>query len=375
MRLSHRGIMTRWKIRRQRQRMHLLVVAGILLGLFLLSLCFRISIPGFIPVETARNLVGAIRLGISRWLHLPFYLHKAEILHLPYYGETWIRLRISLLTIEAGMALGLSGAVFQQVYHNPIASPSTIGATAGVNLGNLIVVMIAAASAMQLVLVRHMVCIGLTLAIMILVLIAGKVMCRQGDSYSVLEMLMFGSILSRLITSFISYAMYHLSGASFIAYQQLTIGINKVFTAKSILIFFVILAAGMLPLLRMRFRLNALALDPIEAQATGVRLWQERIFSQLLAAVIIAAACVQCGDIGIFALVIPYLIRYMVGSDFRQLAIYSTMYGGVFLLVIRIITSVIFVGEEPLPMYTIVSAVMIPVFLIMLAMQKKGFDT
>lgn len=375
MQLSHKIIRERWKEIHGKNKKYLHITLVLLLACFLLSLCFRTEFPEFIPKHTLLNLWEALKLTLAHAVGSPYYLKQNEIIHsFAYYAESLIRLKISLFTVLSGMALGLAGAVFQQVYHNPIASPSTIGATVGVNFGNMFMVTLFSSSAMVMILYRYVACFVFTGLIMLAVLLVGRYLGKKGNTYSVVEMLMFGSILSRMITAYNTYKMYHLSGVAFITYQQLNLGISQVYTNKSLLIFLVVMVAGMTPLLKMRFRMNVLGFDAMEAQAAGVRLWTEQIFSQMLGAAIIAAACIQCGDIGLFALVIPHLVRYLVGSDFRKLAVFSTVYGGIFLLAIRMVTSMIYLGDSPIPMNFIVSIVMIPVFMAMLALRRRGFD-
>ena len=373
--LSHERIVKRWQKLHKRNRRYLWMTLILLLLAFVLSLCFRTVAPGFIPKDAAVNLFHYARFAFSRVLGTTYYLEQDAVsADLAYYAESVIRLKISFFTVFAGMGLGLAGAVFQQVYQNPIASPSTIGAASGVKLGNMTIVMLFSSAAIQMVLFRYVLCLVFTGVIMVVVLAVGKFLGRSGGAYSVLEMLMFGSILSRLISSFVTYWMYHLAGGAFIIYQQIDLGVYTLYTKKSMLLFFIVIAGCLLPLLKMRFRLNAVSMDPLEAQASGIHVWFERILGQLLAAGLVAAACIQCGDVGLFALVIPHVVRYLVGSDFRRLAIYSAVYGGIFLLVIRMISSMIFMGDEPIPMSFIVSIVMIPIFLVLLKLKRHGYE-
>ena len=373
--LSHERIVKRWQKLHKQNRKYLWFTLILLIIAFVLSLCFRTVMPSFIPKDAAVNLFHYARFALSRALGTTYYLEQDAVIDtLSYYGESVIRLKISFFTVFAGMGLGLAGAVFQQVYKNPIASPSTIGAASGVKLGNMITVMLFSSAAVQMVLYRYIICLILTGAIMAVVLLVGRFLGSRDGSYSVLEMLMVGSILSRLISSFVTYWMYNLAGGAFQTYQQIDLGVYTLYTKKSMLLFFIVIIGCLLPLIKMRFRLNAVSMDPLEAQAAGVNVWFERIFGQLLAAGLVAAACIQCGDVGLFALVIPHIVRYLVGSDFRKLAVYSAVYGGIFLLVIRMVSSMIFMGDEPIPMSFIVSIVMIPVFLVLLALQRHGYE-
>ena len=375
MELSHKEFVSSYKRKQKKNRMWLGLAIAALVLVFLLSLCFRTVFPGFIPKYAAVNIWTYIKLTWSRIWGTDYYLNHTEIeMGLECYTESVLRLFNSIFTVLSGMALGLAGAVYQQIYKNPIASPSTIGATAGVSFGNMIMAIIYSYSAVTLVVDRYLWCMGATFAITIIVVLLGRFMGYRTGSFSVVEMLMLGSIIARMVTAFNTFMMYHLSTGAMIAYQQLNLGVYQSFTYKNLLIFFVLILIGLIPLLKMRFRLNALSMDPMEAKASGIKLFGEQLLAQFLAAILVGAACIQCGDVGLFALVIPHFVRYVIGNDFRKLAIYSTVFGGIFLLIMRIISSLIFLGTDPMPINFIVSIVMIPVFMIILALHRRGFD-
>ena len=92
----------------RRHRRRWLAPALLFAGMFLLSLCFRTAQPGFIPAEAARNLWTALRLWVAQVLQQPLYLDRFDIIDgCPFYYETLIRLRNSLVTAGAGAAVCL----------------------------------------------------------------------------------------------------------------------------------------------------------------------------------------------------------------------------------------------------------------------------
>ena len=113
--------------------------AVLLLAVFLLSLCFQVTQPGFIPGETFANLYTGVRLFFADLFQLPLALDRWDLIDAhPYYYETFVRLKSSLTTALSGMGICLAGAVFQTVFRNPLASPNIVGVSAGVNLGKLV---------------------------------------------------------------------------------------------------------------------------------------------------------------------------------------------------------------------------------------------
>jgi ABC-type Fe3+-siderophore transport system permease subunit len=68
--------------------------------------------------------------------------------------------------------------------------------------------------------------------------------------------------------------------------------------------------------------------------------------------------------------VIPYLLRRLVGSDFRRLAVYSGLIGGALLMLCRVGTSFFLLAGEPLPVSFLIQLVLTPAFMVILARQR-----
>lgn len=202
MQLSHSEITSLWQEEKRRGRRHVLVAILLLLLTFLVSMCFRTVVPGFIPKEAMINSVTALRMLYARLTHSSFVFEKIRIQNeLPYYLETLARFKISVITVFSGMALALSGAVFQTVYHNPLASPNMIGATAGVNLGNLFMVYVYSTACLNMIVYRYLVCYLFTVVIMGFIILFSRFTGLKGYAYSVVEMVMVGSVISHIIST------------------------------------------------------------------------------------------------------------------------------------------------------------------------------
>lgn len=375
MQLSHSEITSLWQEEKRRGRRHVLVAILLLLLTFLVSMCFRTVVPGFIPKEAMINSVTALRMLYARLTHSSFVFEKIRIQNeLPYYLETLARFKISVITVFSGMALALSGAVFQTVYHNPLASPNMIGATAGVNLGNLFMVYVYSTACLNMIVYRYLVCYLFTVVIMGFIILFSRFTGLKGYAYSVVEMVMVGSVISHIISTFVTFRMYRMNTNDLATYQLLNMGAYISSSTAGILIFLVLCIGGMIPLLKMRFRVNSLGISAEEAAAGGVRPWTEQVLVQIFGIVIITAALVQCGDIGLFALAVPHIVRYYIGPDFRKLSVYSCAAGGILLLVCRSISSMFYVSVYGAPISFIIALLMLPVFIIVIIQQRRGFE-
>ena len=373
--LSHSEITALWQKEKRRRRKQLTVAIALLIMTFLASLCFRTVIPGFIPKEAFLNSVMALRLLYAQLTHSSFVFEKITIQNeMPYYLETIARFKISVITVFSGMALALSGAVFQTAYRNPLASPNMIGATAGVNLGNVYMVYAYSTACLNMIVYRYVVCYLFTIVIMGFIILFSRFTGLKGYAYSVVEMVMVGSVISHIISTFVTFRMYRMNTNDLATYQLLNMGAYISSSTAVILIFLVLSIGGMIPLLKMRFRINSLGISQEEAAAGGIRPWTEQVLAQGFGIIIITAALVQCGDIGLFALAVPHIVRYFTGSDFRRLAVDSCVAGGILLLICRSISSMFFVSVYGAPISFIIALLMLPVFIVIIIQQRRGFE-
>jgi iron complex transport system permease protein len=92
--------------------------------------------------------------------------------------------------------------------------------------------------------------------------------------------------------------------------------------------------AGVIILFLMRWRLNVLALGDEEARTSGINPSREKIIVLIAATLASSAAVSVAGIIGLYGLIVPHMVRMMVGPDNRQSTILNFLFGGTFLLII-----------------------------------------
>ena len=114
----------------------------------------------------------------------------------------------------------------------------------------------------------------------------------------------------------------------------------------------VCMAAGLTPLLLLRWRMNLLTLSPDEARAMGVHTDRLRLAVILCATVLTASAVSVSGMIGWVGLVIPHFCRMLFGYDYRRLIPAAALFGAAFLLAVDDIARLVTTGELPLGILT-----------------------
>ena len=254
-----------------------------------------------------------------------------------------------------------------------MASPNLLGASAGVNLGNVLVVMLYSAAAYEQVLLRYKLCYGVTAVCVGGVLLLGRLAGGRKDRIATLEMVMAGSILSQVIKAVAMFLFYNLTDEDMLLYEELNLGAYLQTDGVSTAVFFLVMALSTLPVLLMRFRFNAVGLDPVEAAALGVPTAPLRLLGQLCGVMAATCAMIHCGEIGMITMVIPYIVRRCVGADFRWVCIYSALSGGILLMLCRLATSFLYLLDAPIPVTFLINLALTPIFMVIISKQRSAF--
>lgn len=116
------------------------------------------------------------------------------------------------------------------------------------------------------------------------------------------------------------------------------------------------MAAGLLPLFLLRWKLNLLTLGDDEARAMGVNAPRLRFLTVVCATLVTAASIAVSGMIGWVGLVVPHLCRKLVGSNFRVLLPCSMLAGAAFLLLVDNLSRNLLATEIPIGILTAFTA-------------------
>ena len=237
-----------------------------------------------------------------------------------------IRLPRVLLSVLVGACLAAAGASYQGVFQNPMASPDILGASAGAGFGAALAILLGLSSAW--------ITVGaFSMSLMTVAIVFSISRHAKGDR--ILGLVLAGIMVSALFQS----------GTSFIKLvadpnnqlPQITFWLmGSLSGARWDEIEFVMIPmlAGLIPLLLLRWQLNVITMGDDEARAMGVNAPRLRIIIAVCSTLVTASAVSVSGMIGCVGLVIPHMMRRLVGSDYRYLMPASMLGGGIFLLVV-----------------------------------------
>ena len=312
------------EIRERALRLRLLVLGLLLPALVLLS--FLLGRYGVSPEALLRVLL--YDLGLSE---------KAsdEKIRIIVYN---IRLPRIFLAVLVGGALGVSGAVYQGVFQNPMASPDVLGATSGAAFGASLAIYLGFPSGAV---------IGLAFLFSILAVVLAWLLSEKAKGRKVLNLVLGGMMVSSLLGAGTSYIKFisdpnrQLQEITFWLLGSLT-GATK----RQLLFAVAVMASGFVPLYGLRWRINLLTLGDEEARVLGMDVTKFRLLCIALSTLLIAASVSVSGMISWVGLLIPHFCRRIVGSNFKHLLPASLFLGGIFLLLVDNISRNVLMVEQ-----------------------------
>lgn len=272
-----------------------------------------------------------------------------------------IRLPRIILACLVGLALSVSGCVFQNVFHNPLASPDFLGASSGACFGAALAILLRVPQSMIFI-----VAFLFGIFTVLLVYITSKLAWGNAT----ITLLLVGMILSSIFsagTSFVKLVADPADQLPSITYWLMG-SLNNVKITDLAVAFFPILI-GFIPLAVLSYRINLLSLSAEEAQSMGINVSRLRFVVILCATLLTAASVSACGTIGWIGLIIPNICRRIFGNNCTILIPATALSGAAFLLLADDMSRTLFAVEIPIGIITAIIGA--PFFLIFIIRHSK----
>ena len=285
-----------------------------------------------------------------------------------------IRFPRAVLGILIGAALAVSGAIMQGVFRNPLADPGIVGVSAGAGLGavSFIVLQGGVLAPVAAVFGIYSIPFAAFLGGLVSTMMLYRISTRQGRT-SVATMLLAGIALGALAGAFTGLLVFwaddqQLRDLTFWGLGSLAGSTWTKNLMAAPLILPVILA---LPL--MARGLNALALGEASARHLGVDVQRFKNIAILCVAAATGASVAVSGGIGFVGIVVPHLLRLLIGPDHRFLLPASALLGAILLLFADAIARQI-VAPAELPIGIVTAIAGAPFFLWILLRRRGVLD-
>jgi iron complex transport system permease protein len=322
----------------------LAVVAGVALG--------NVAVP-------AGDTVAIIARNLLHWPVTVTWPASAETIVME------LRLPRVLTAVLVGAGLAVAGTTLQGLLRNPLADPYVLGTASGAALGAALAVLIPVHIALLGFGLLHVLAFA---GALIAVTVVWR-LSRTTSLSSLTSLLLTGYAVGSLLAAGLSVAMYAsgaqlrqivfylLGGFSGVSWPQLTAATP-------------LIVAGSLLIMRRSRTLDAFLLGEESAGNLGIEVRRERVILLALAALVTAAAVAVSGLIGFVGLVVPHVVRLLVGPAARLVLPLSALVGAVFLALADLAARI--PGE--LPVGVVTALVGAPFFLLILRRARAGYE-
>lgn len=274
-----------------------------------------------------------------------------------------IRLPRAILALMIGASLGLSGAALQGYLRNPLAEPGLIGVSSSAALGAVLAIQTGVAGAVALGL--PIMALGGALAGVLLVLaLAGP----RGNSLTLILAGIAISAMAGALTQLVLNLSQNPFAVNEIVFWMMGSLADRSMTHVWLALPFTLLGWALLGTLGRG--LDALTLGEDAAQAMGISLPRLRLMMILGTASAIGAATAVAGAIGFVGLVIPHLLRPLVGAQPSRLLLASSFGGAAMVLAADIAVRVILPARD-LKLGVLTALVGAPLFLHLIYKTRK----
>ena len=238
-----------------------------------------------------------------------------------------VRLPRALLAMGVGASLAVAGVLFQALLRNPLADPFVLGVSGGAALGGIAMLSLGAAFGLGYAAVPPAAFAGALLATLLLYAVAGA-RGRVSATNLLLTGVVFNAFASAAIVFLASLAGLT-EGASIFLWLIGSLSAARAGVAGWVAGFLVLGLACALPLAR---GLNLATLGDEAAQQLGVDVERQKKVVLIATSLMVGAAVSAAGLIGFVGLIIPHLLRLLVGPDHRLLIPAAALGGAAFLL-------------------------------------------
>ena len=271
-----------------------------------------------------------------------------------------IRLPRVLIAVLAGSGLAVSGAAFQSLFSNPLATPDTLGVATGASFGATLGIMLGCGSLgiQSCAFLSGIACVALVYSIskikgetsMIMIILSGMVVSSLFEA--MVSLIKYTADPQDTLPQITFWLMGSMSG---IGFDDLAMGTP-----------FIVI--GTLIIFLLRWKMNSLSLHEDEAKSLGVNVKVIRILIIMAATMITASVVSMCGKIGWVGLLIPHIARMVFGNNNKSVIPASIGLGAIFMVVIDTIARSATASEIPISILTAVVGA--PFFIILL--RKTG---
>ena len=285
-----------------------------------------------------------------------------------------IRAPRTLMGLLVGASLAVSGSIMQGLFRNPLADPGLIGVSSGAGLGAVAAIVLGGLLPTALLdsIGGFLVPLAAFLGGWGCMLILYRIATRQGRT-SVAVMLLAGLALSAFAAALSGLLIYFSNDSQLRDLTFWNLGSLAGANWASLQIAGPIMLITLLMAPLLASGLNRLALGEAAAMHLGVSVQVLKRTSILLVGLSVGVAVAVSGAIGFIGIIVPHLLRLIIGPNHRYLLPAAALLGAIFLLLADIISRTLIAPAE-LPIGIVMAILGGPFFLYLLLRNRSLLD-
>lgn len=283
-----------------------------------------------------------------------------------------VRLPRVLMGVIIGSSLAVAGAAMQGLFRNPLADPGLLGISAGGSMGVILAIVFGSAvfSSLPLFLRQAAIPICSILGSLGATLLVYKLSRVRGRTHAN-TMLLTGIAVNGFASSIVGTGMYMASNEQLREYSFWYLGSLGKADWSNVALCLVFITPMMWLLILQARALNAFLLGEAEAWHLGVNVQVVKRVIVCVTAAMVGFGVAYCGIISFLGLMVPHLIRMLIGPDHRWLMWGSALLGAI-ILVLGDLAARTFVAPSELPIGVITAFLGAPFFFFLLIARKRS---
>ncbi|MBN1389057.1 MAG: iron chelate uptake ABC transporter family permease subunit [Candidatus Thermoplasmatota archaeon] len=321
-----------------RGRPHVLAILGVVL---LITVILGISVgPVSLPLMDVLKVLLSGLPGLSGLSNSVPPAHRTIVMD--------IRLPVVVMALLVGAGLSSSGAAMQGLFKNPLVDPFIIGISAGGAFGWVLGLL---AGERVAFVDSDIVRAFLSFSFGIGTVTAAYLLSRTGSTIPLTNLLLAGVALSASMTAATQLAVYlFIDNPTPIIFSLMGSCANSRWSEIAVVAPVVII--GVLILSFFGRELNAFSTGEDNARYLGIEVERMKVIILAVGTLVAAIGIPFCGMIGFVGLMVPHIVRRLIGPDHRYLLPASALFGGAFLVLCDLFSRTVLDVAIPLGIVT-----------------------
>ncbi|MDO5852567.1 MAG: iron ABC transporter permease [Thermoplasmata archaeon] len=279
------------------------------------------------------------------------------------------RLPRALFAVLAGTSLAVAGAAMQSVMKNPLADPYTTGISSGALMGvaiSMVLGFTVGGGGVD--------GFGTIINAMIFAMIPVAVIYIMAPFFnrSPSTLILAGTAVAYLFNSLTDILLVTTDEQTLSEVYKWQVGSLSDVTWDAVPLVLITTIVGTVILLFLSGKLNLMSLDDKDAKSLGLDSEKMRLVCLLVLSFMAAAVISYAGIIGFVGLIVPHMVRLVIGSDNRFVIPASIVVGASFLLICDIIARALDISAAAIPVGVVTALIGSPIFLYLIVKNRRA---